>query len=196
MHVHCYDGFFVLYDLPSMHPSWTSSVHSSSLQSMHSTPLHPACTYLRLAMRLLSNLVLHLCDNIFCRYAPGGSGRPQQRVMAGGKGGRRGSGVAPASSTTAHGHHQQQHGGGGGGGISPPTHAAAQQVDRKAVAHPLHVKSTHTQLLPHRPLITVQHIEGEDRRVKRLTESVLYDFLPAALQVMLPQVRCGGCQAL
>ena len=36
-----------------------------------------------------------------------------------------------------------------------------------------------------------QHLEGEDRRVKRLTELVLYDFLPAALQVMLPQVRIG-----
>lgn len=34
-----------------------------------------------------------------------------------------------------------------------------------------------------------QHLDGEDRRVRRLTESVLYDFLPAALQVMLPQVH-------
>jgi hypothetical protein len=29
-------------------------------------------------------------------------------------------------------------------------------------------------------------MDGEDRRVKELTEGVLYDFLPAALAVMLP----------
>ena len=29
--------------------------------------------------------------------------------------------------------------------------------------------------------------ESEDRRIKLLTESVLYDLLPAALQIMLPQ---------
>lgn len=31
-----------------------------------------------------------------------------------------------------------------------------------------------------------QHMDCEDRRVKELTESILYDFLPAALNVMLP----------
>lgn len=30
------------------------------------------------------------------------------------------------------------------------------------------------------------HMDCEDRRVKELTEGVLYDFLPAALNVMLP----------
>jgi hypothetical protein len=29
-------------------------------------------------------------------------------------------------------------------------------------------------------------MDCEDRRVKELTESILYDFLPAALNVMLP----------
>lgn len=32
------------------------------------------------------------------------------------------------------------------------------------------------------------HMDLEDRRVKELTEGILYDFLPAALNVMLP--RC------
>lgn len=33
----------------------------------------------------------------------------------------------------------------------------------------------------------MQHqLDSEDKRVKELTEAVLYDFLPAALNVMLP----------
>ena len=31
-----------------------------------------------------------------------------------------------------------------------------------------------------------QHMDVEDRRVKELTEGILYDFLPAALNVILP----------
>lgn len=33
---------------------------------------------------------------------------------------------------------------------------------------------------------TKSSIDGEDMRIKQLTEAVLYDFLPAALNVMLP----------
>ncbi len=31
------------------------------------------------------------------------------------------------------------------------------------------------------------HIDREDRRIKELTEGVLYDFLPAALSIMVPE---------
>ncbi len=33
------------------------------------------------------------------------------------------------------------------------------------------------------------HMDSEDQRVKELTECVLYDFLPAALNVMLPRTE-------
>ncbi len=41
-----------------------------------------------------------------------------------------------------------------------------------------------------------QHLDSEDSRVKRLTESVLYDLIPAALHTMLPQRGADPAQDL
>ncbi len=41
------------------------------------------------------------------------------------------------------------------------------------------------------------HIDREDRRIKELTEGILYDFLPAALSIMVPEateVKLECCQ--
>ena len=38
------------------------------------------------------------------------------------------------------------------------------------------------------------HMDSEDQRVKELTECVLYDFLPAALNVMLPRAEDSAAE--
>ncbi|GAX80648.1 hypothetical protein CEUSTIGMA_g8083.t1 [Chlamydomonas eustigma] len=56
---------------------------------------------------------------------------------------------------------------------------------RRATASGSQTSSSHSD--PSAPVTQQKHIEQEERRVKDLTESVLYDFLPSAMQVMLPQ---------
>ena len=56
---------------------------------------------------------------------------------------------------------------------SHATSGSARSRSRKQVVQP-------EQKLQH-------HMDSEDQRVKELTECVLYDFLPAALNVMLPR---------
>lgn len=72
-----------------------------------------------------------------------------------------------------------------GGGRQPP----APGGDMGALLHDATVEpATANPAAPACPAAAAlaQHMDSEDRRVKDLTEGILYELLPSALQVMLP----------